>query len=104
MTAAGAAASGGSRGVGGRSGPNPDGGTRRVSWRRHRREIAAVETTEPSSVASATAVEEFAAWVARRAHHLDLDSYDEHFGPEADVGAHAPHMADWHPDSDRSRP
>ena len=63
-----------------------------------------METIKPSSVASATAVEEFAARVAPRAHHRDLDSYDEHFGPEAHAGTYAPHRAGWHPDSDRSGP
>ena len=31
-----------------------------------------------------------------QAHHLDLEFYDEHFGPGAYLPTHADHMADWH--------
>ncbi len=31
-----------------------------------------------------------------QAHHLDLEFYDEHFGPGAYLPTQADHMADWH--------
>jgi hypothetical protein len=31
-----------------------------------------------------------------QAHHLDLDFYDQHFGPGSYLETHAQHMADWH--------
>jgi hypothetical protein len=31
-----------------------------------------------------------------QAHHLDLEFYDEHFGPGAYLSTQADHMADWH--------
>jgi hypothetical protein len=34
-----------------------------------------------------------------QAHHLELDFYDEHFGPGAYLPGHATHMARWHPGS-----
>jgi hypothetical protein len=29
-------------------------------------------------------------------HHLDLDLYDKHLGPHADLTTHAEHMDRWH--------
>jgi hypothetical protein len=33
-----------------------------------------------------------------QAHHLDLDFYDEKFGPGAYLQSHAEHMRKWHPE------
>ena len=33
-----------------------------------------------------------------QAHHLDLEFYDQHFGPGAYLKTHAEHMARWHPE------
>ena len=32
-----------------------------------------------------------------QAHHLDLEFYDDKFGPGAYLRTHAAHMARWHP-------
>jgi hypothetical protein len=37
-----------------------------------------------------------------QAHHLDLEFYDHHFGPEAYLQTHADHMARWHVEGETS--
>ena len=37
-----------------------------------------------------------------QAHHLELEFYDHHFGPEAYLQTHADHMARWHVEGETS--